>query len=827
MDFLEYHALATLEAPSESKELPEPSSTLNLSSLPTSSTHDNGFKLPDLTLGTSGGNKDSSKDEESRNLYDKMTHYANVSMKKLNIDDAKVPTIPTTKEQTSSKFIEPTRTQVSLADNFSSRNKSTDATDVVLSKKLSKVLNDYSLSNYQSRSQLRKSLQSLEKNRDKLNVDEKRLINSGYLGILERKSLRSDLENELLKDHLTVLEEFRPIVKRINRWSDSVNKIKESGRQLLEETELDQTNDNDSVTDRINRLRSDAKSLKLRRRLLVALQEQFTLNQLEDDIIANGEVDLEFFKIVDKALQIKERATFLLTLPSSRAGSSLISQTNQTLGLVNKKVFNHLVDFLHNYESNSQLLGERSFDPDDKNFVLFQKSLIYLSNDLEHFNEFLKRVTSVRSKSVLDEFLSQFDFNPKDSRPILLSAQDPLRYIGDVLANIHSSIANEADFVKSIFKFQLDDSTITVPQFNKEYLQGLDVKLLNETVQSLANSCRIRVEQIVNFEEDPVVNLEISSLLNLYQLMFERKGIKRNNALISNLHRLECSARDKIPEYYIKSLKELESSPIEPSDDLLPPDWLSEYIGKLVDLFEVYQREKTQESYKVIDYAFLQKVVEHPIKEVLIKRIQTAFPFAKKKEASKFSSLTMQINCFDLIKTRFQPFATTIFAQDDQVSSIFQGIEDKLKTAINQLLELQQKLLFENTGIGLYYNLFNMIFPVSSVQDELDYDMYTSLCENPIMDLSTIENNVHEKLNAYIPKALTDVQENMLFKLASPTIADHICETCFANLSLFYVTFRKVLMHLYPEQKDTVQRCLNFSEQEFNTLIGIDQESSE
>lgn len=187
----------------------------------------------------------------------------------------------------------------------------------------------------------------------------------------------------------------------------------------------------------------------------------------------------------------------------------------------------------------------------------------------------------------------------------------------------------------------------------------------------------------------------------------------------------------------------------------------------------------------------------------------------------------MQINCFDLIKTRFQPFTTTVFAQDDQVSSIFQMIENRLNSLVSQLLELQQKLLFENTGMGLYYNLFNMIFPVTSVQDELDYDMYLSLCENPLMDLSTIEKNVHEKLNTYIPQALTDVQENMLFKLASPTIADYICETCFSTLSLFYVTFRKVLMHLYPEQKESVQRFLNFSEQEFNTLVGIDQGNSE
>ena len=817
MDFLEYHALATLDAPTETREeLPEPSSTLNLSSFSTGNAEENAFKLPDLIgLGTKG------KDNEKRNLYDRMAQYAAISMKKLNIDDSKVPAVPI-REQLVPQFTEPTRATLANSENFLSKRKQTDATDAVLSKKLSKVFNDYSLSNYQSRSQLRKSLLSLEKNRGKLGIDEERLINPGYLGTLERKSLRSDLENALLKDHLTVLEEFRPIVRRIHRWSNSVDNIKHTGQQLLEEANDESSKEDNSVTDQVSQLRRDVRSLELKRKLLVALKDQFTLSQLEEDTLINGNVDLQFFLIVEKALQVKERATYLLALPSSRAGDSLIAPINQTLQFVNTKVFNYLVGFLHNYESNSQLLGERSFDSDDKNLLLFQKSLIYLSNDLEYFNEFLKRVTSVRSKSVLEDFLSPFDYNPKDSKPIMLSAQDPLRYIGDVLATIHASIANEADFIKSLFRFQLD-GTITLPVYNREYLQGLDEKLLNETVQSLANSCRIRIEQIANFEEDPVTNLEIARLLNLYQLMFERKGIKKNCTLMTNLRSLEFSANDKIPEFYVNMIKEISSSPLEVSNDLLPPDWLSEYIGKIVDLFEVYQQGTPDESDRLINLAFLQKVVEDPIENVLLKRIQKAFPFAKKNEESKVSSLTMQINCFDLIKTRFQPFATTIFAQDDQVGIIFEKITTKLSSLVKQMLEFQQKLLFENTGLNLYYNLFNMIFPVSSVQDELDYDMYLSLCENPLMNLSNIKINVHEKLNAYIPQALTDVQENMLFKLASPTIAGSICDTCFATLSLFYMTFRKVLMHLYPDQSEKIASILNFSEQEFNTLIGVDQ----
>lgn len=81
---------------------------------------------------------------------------------------------------------------------------------------------------------------------------------------------------------------------------------------------------------------------------------------------------------------------------------------------------------------------------------------------------------------------------------------------------------------------------------------------------------------------------------------------------------------------------------------------------------------------------------------------------------------------------------------------------------------------------------------------------------------------MHDKLNYYLPQALTDVQGNLLFKLTSPMIADEICDECFKKLSLFYNIFRKLLIHLYPNKKDQVFEILNFSTDEFDMLIGID-----
>lgn len=828
MDFIDYQAYTVIDSSveeSSTTQLPEPSSTLNISTFRNDQQAQNEtFELPHFQNSELAENNSSKS-----NLYDRMAEYATLSIDSLKVNGSKPRAPQQQKLGNITQFNEPTKATLSNPDisQFLAEKKSsnTDFTDIVLSKKLSTVLTDYILTNYQTRTQLRKSLHLLEENEDTLLLDEEKLIQSGYIGTLARKTLRSDIENELLKEHLVVLEEFRPIARRIKRLSSSVQNIKLLGENILKKETPDE-NDNKPI-DKINDLRSELDSMRMRKKLLSSMQDHFTLSQIEDELILSGPIDEEFFKIVNKLMAIKEHSTLLLSLQDPRAGNSLLRKLNDLLKFVNRKIFNYLVDFLYSYESNSTSFSEKAFAPNENVLELFQKALIYLSNDLEYFNEFLKKVTTVRSKIVLDEFLSLFDFDAKDSRPITLSAHDPLRYIGDVLANVHSSIANEADFVKSLFKFQdkqIDDAPVTILLQNKEFLNGLDLKLLNEAVQSLSTSCRIRVEQIVRFEEDPVTNLEIVRLLELYQLMFERKGISLQSSLVSSLEVLEEISKGKITEYFTKVINKVSPTDNKSMNDSMPPEWLSDYINKLVELFEAYDRGNVSDSDEekpIISGSFLSKVVEEPIQAKLIKMIQNEFPLARKSDETRYLLLTMQINCFDLVKSRFSPFATTIFALDEESSRIFKKIDDKLKEFINRMLELQEKLLFQNTGMGLYYNLFNMIFPVSSIQDELDYDMYLSLMDNPLMKLDTIKSKVHDPLNEYLPQALNDLQGNLLFRLTSPIIADEISETCFKNLSQFYINFRRILVHLYPDRKEDIEDILNFSEEEFETLVGI------
>ncbi|EJS41967.1 cog6p [Saccharomyces arboricola H-6] len=837
MDFVvDYQTYAM--ADSATAELPEPEPRLNLNSdaqLQSMNKVDLEFKLPNLQghSNNHAASVISNDGANSKDLYNRMTHYAMSSIDKIRMSNPNKRfeqngVIDKLSQQEPHDFTNYESKNLDLTKLVSPPNDSTiNTTNQVLSNKLSKILNNYTLVNYQATIQLRKSLKILEDNKERLSLDEQKLMNPGYVGTLARRTLRTDLESQLLKEHITVLEGFKPIIRRIKRLSSSVEKIQKTSINLISDGP-GKAPANNATLQEIDQFRLKAEQLRLKKKILLSIRDKFTLSQVEDDAITNGTIDETFFNVINKVISIKDESSFLLALPNLNPGNALITGINEILQKTNKKIFNYLTDFLYNFESSSNLLNDNG-TTEQKHLIIFQKSLIFLSNDLELFNEFLKRVTTLRSKSILDEFLSQFDMNLSNSKPIILSAHDPIRYIGDVLASVHSIIANEADFVKSLFNFQdenLKDTPTSILEQNGTFLNGIDNKLLNDVIQSLSNSCRIRIEQIVRFEENPIINFEIVRLLKLYRVMFERKGIQDDSSIINNLKSLEDISKKRIIGYYEDFIKQIASAEVvNSSDDLLPPEWLSEYINKLVELFEIYEKTRAAEDEeleenKLLSYKNLQTIVGQPINDVLLKYLQKPFPLAKKNEKIRSSLLTIEINCFDLIKSRIQPFEG-IFEQDENTRKISGWVYGKLDEFRKQMQSLQIKFLFENTGLDLYNNLVNMIFPVDSVKDELDYDMYLSLRDNSLMELDTIKKNVHDKLNDYLPQALTDVQGNLLCKLTSPTIADEICDECFQQLSLFYGIFRKVLVHLYPNQRDQIFEILNFSTDEFEMLVGI------
>lgn len=779
MDFIDFQSYVIDEPAS----IPEPASRLSLASLSLKEdTHvPSEFVLPAISNGVLA----------KKDFHSKMKEYAEISLNDLHGTVISNP-----------GSISP----ITVSEPKSPLQKLT--TNQVLSKKINNIVNGPRYTDHGSDSEMRQILKVFEANEVNLDINYDQLLKPDFIGSLTRKSLNSKLENYMLSSHSKTLNNFQPIARRIKRLSEPLESI------TYVMNELDVSVD---VTFKFNPVIEKLTVLKAKRLVMLKLRDSLSLTQVELDHLQNGSIDADFFQIFQKANSIKAKATYLFSNEeTTAAGTALVDTVNSILQISNKRIYNYLMDFMEEYDDMCKRFGERTIN--DVNLIKFQSGLVYLSNDLQLFQDFLARIVTLRSKRLLDDFLSQFDMdNRKLSKPIILSAHDPVRYLGDVLAYVHSLIVNEFEFLKSLFEIRselvTDDSIL---KDNMDFVTDLNLKLLNQLFNILSNTIRIRLEQIVRFEDDPLINLDIIQCLSLYQIMFTKNGIAASAQLISTLGDLETVARDKVVKSLTKFLHHLDKNQLTPTD-LLPPDWFSDYLSKLCQVLS--KLDKIGEK-KILTKEFYDQLITEPLVNQITEYLQTWFPSAKKELSSKINLLIVQINCFDLLQSRLSISKTSIFSTKYGVE-IYSNIDAKFIDSTQKLQNAMNRYLFTSTGLELYYNLFNMIFPIDSVEDDLDHEMYLSCIENPIMNLATIRENVQSKLHDYLPLAITDFQEVMLSNLVSPVVEEDIVLVCFRNFSRFYSIFQNVLLKLYPEDSESVRQILVFTPSEVITLLGI------
>ncbi|CDO95522.1 unnamed protein product [Kluyveromyces dobzhanskii CBS 2104] len=778
MDFLDFPALITDDADA----LPQPASRLSLASLKLNDDQ----QEPEFTIPKASNHATDFKD-----LHSKMRHFASISLSEVR-----------------PRSISDSSAERTL--NTSNKIEKNTTTNQLLSNKINNLVNVPQYSRFTSDSETKQALQILEANHSNLAINFDQLVAFDFVGTLNRKSLRSKLEISMINSHSDILSNFQSIARRIKRLSGPLEKIT-TAMQNFEETVDLKSFEFDNVKDRLDQLKS-------RRQVMIKLRDSLTLTQLELDHLLNGSIDKLFFETLNKINFIKEKATYLLTDDKTiAAGTALLKTMNNNLTISNKRIHNYLINFIEEYDSLSRQYGERTIG--DESLLKFQTSLIHLSSDVQFFQDFLNRIVGSRSKRLLDEFLSQFDIDNKQvQRPIILSANDPVRYLGDVLAYVHSMIVNELQFLKSIFELKSELMTSdSVLKDNMDFIHDLHLKLLNEIFATLANTIRIRLEQIVRFENNPMLNLDIVQCLNLYQMMLVKSGINETSQLIVNLNDLENFARSKIISSVTKIVDDLDRDQIT-ATDLLPPDWFVDYLSKLSQLLAKLEQ---QNETKILTDGFYDKLIVDPISNKLISNLQRWFPEAKKDKLVRLDLLIVQINSFDLVKSKLGPFHDTLFVSDHG-KEVYSKLEFQYASYVTKLKETSNSYFFESTGMELYYNLFNMIFPILSVQDELDYDMYLSAIENPIMKLSTIHDSTHKKLNDYLPLALSDLQDVKLFNLMPPSVEEDVISTCFENFIKFYEVFKNVLFRIYPDDREMILSTLNFTTNEVRMLLCIE-----
>ena len=656
-----------------------------------------------------------------------------------------------------------------------------------LSTRLSRVLND-SLSD----ATIREIFSNLQERFDKeSNGYVADLIELGIVGSMSRKKFKGRIESELIRNQLNILKQYQPIVKQLKQIEVKLNKLNELSVQTN-----DKINKNFDFSNKLNLeikdLNDNKRLIGLKKNLLISFKEKFTLNEYEEFVLNSGDLNNEFFTTLARAERINENCSILLSLDNPQLGLKIIAKSNQ---MINRSI-DRIVSYTNKTLGNMYSLSSKS------RLATLHQCFKYLQNKLNYFNSIVNTFSESRSKVLVDEFNRQvqgdFEVNGQgrsssissDSRPIYMSAHDPVRFVGDLLAYVHSVSVNESETITSIF---------TMGDDNDKEFENIIQDVTDKILQSLSRPIKARVEQIVSSETKLSTLVQIFNLVELYNIMFTKQLGKAGN-IVETVKQLIKVCQDRIFMIISNRLATIKNKNLTKLDlnlDLQPPEWIIEFYSDILPIVDQIMTETILNLSPEENEKFLNLIVNEPI-QVFNEHVDHNKVFSEKKDV-----LIIKSNFLDLILSKTIPVSLL----SEKVLEVNEMI-DKLTEEITQL-ELNNML--GQCGLYDYFNIINMICPFSD--DFFEVSIYEPIKENKLYTKDSFVQ-VDEKVQEFFPSAMIEMQQSLL-KLNSPIVVNQIIDNSFMQFVKFYCKLDLI-------NKEYLDFSFTWSDMEIATLVGIE-----
>ena len=664
----------------------------------------------------------------------------------------------------------------------------------MLSSRLSRVFNNNMTDN-----EIREIFREIEQSNSYLND----LIDSGIEGSNSRKWFRSRIELNLIKAHEAFLKDFNPVINDISTIEGSLENLSSlvSNMNGILEKEALAT---DKFARDIQNISDEKKLNEIKKALLTSFRDKFTLNVYEEHVIRDGEIGDEFFGVLKKCEKIHADCSILLTSENQNLGLRVMAKFTKYIDHSIERIMN----FLKKTLDNLLILSA------NKKFLLVRKSLDFLRPRLNYFNIIVDYFVSSRSKLIVDEFLSQLegsfdrkrtdDSKVQDSTPLFYSAHDPVRYFGDLLAYVHSLVANEHETVSTIFS---TTDTTEESQAGEQESSLFAGKVNSGIFASLSKLLKSKIVQVVSSETRLTTLYSIFNIVDLYVMMLSKyfhNDCDEDSTLLKLLKECAESTQNRIMDIVqskLLTIKESNVAQIELTSDLQPPGWVLEFYSSILPILDLSTSGNFMNLSLERQSEFLALVVDYPI-SILDNHIKKNMV----KVFSKWERCICKLNFYDLVLTKIMPISLLT----EKISLLNQIID----TTTSELIKLQLEKLLIETNLNDYYNIVNMICPLTD--DFFSVSIYQSITENKLFQKDKILE-ARQQLEEKLPSALFEAQQ-LLLKLNSPSLANNVIEQSSLEFTKFYCKYDLIVKEYVGES------LFPWSDAEVSTLLGIEQQ---
>lgn len=540
------------------------------------------------------------------------------------------------------------------------------------------------------------------------------------------------------------------------------------------------------VLEEATSLMTQRKQVESKQQILQAFNSHFIISEEEATVLTSTAepVNEEFFQVLTRVKKIHHDCQVLLGTEDQRLGLEILEKSSKQLNAAFQKLYRWIQREFKTLDlENPQISAS------------VRRSLRVLAERPTLFQSCLDSFAEARETILSDSFHAALTGSASEAehiatKPIEFHAHDPLRYIGDMLAWVHSTTVSEREALENLFisdgeeiKRSIQEGLESEPWLRDEDAEIFDGrKALNQLVSrdltSVARVLRQRTEQVVQSHDDATLAYKIANLIGFYKGTFVRL-LGSESEVLEIFDALEASAMRQFRSNMRDYVAAVQSDLAKPPPDLSPPDFLEDALQMLKVLAKSYDTsaagtdDQAQGFYAVLAEALdpfmsgcvnLQKGLEQP------------------------GSAIFAINCLFAAKDALSAYT---FA-----SERVEEMDDTIKEQVAQLVDYQHQYLLHESG---------MITLLEALEDIKD----TEESLKTITELDPFKPDAlvaaSQQLDEFLPSALIDAAENLKRLNNRKMIQDITDEAAASFCEDFEVVEKKIIAAddlLYDENKE-------------------------
>ncbi|KAM4057996.1 conserved oligomeric complex COG6 domain-containing protein [Hirsutella rhossiliensis] len=415
-----------------------------------------------------------------------------------------------------------------------------------------------------------------------------------------RRQIRLDIHKEVIDSNGAIIDEFGHVAEQLRLIRAILGRLN-AGYDAMKSQVISAHTGTLPVLTEAASLLQQRSQVETKQEVSIAFRDHFVMSDAEVAALTSTAepVDDRFLQYLSKAKRITQDCEILLGFEKQTLGSDLMEQTSKNIDFGFQKLYKWVQrEFkslnLENPQMNSairralRVLAERP--------SLFQ-------NCLDYFAEARERILSDAFHIALTGNGSSGEEDDASLKPIDLVAHDPLRYVGDMLAWIHSAAVNEREALEVLFVAEGEELAkgmksgrdaeiwrLVADEADKGEFNAL--KALNDLVdRDVAGASRVlrqRVEQVIRSNEETIMAYKLATLIVFYRVTF-RKLLGLGSNLFECVQSLEKEALRQFRALVRDHIAALQVEFQQPPSELGPPRFLNDALTQLEAIIKTFE----------------------------------------------------------------------------------------------------------------------------------------------------------------------------------------------------------------------------------------------